>query len=61
MIKPLPNDKILEWSKLKVFADDKIYVTEKLKPVFRSQHFLLFPQCFQKASLIGSLKDVIVW
>ena len=24
------------------------------------QHFLLFPQCFQKASFYGSLKVVIV-
>ena len=24
-------------------------------------HFLLFPQCFQKASDTGSLKVVIVW
>ena len=27
----LPNDKILDWFKLKAFADDKINVTEKLK------------------------------
>ena len=26
----LPNDKILDWSKFKAFADDKINVTEKL-------------------------------
>ena len=25
------------------------------------QHFLIFPQYFQKASLIGSLKVVTVW
>ena len=25
------------------------------------QHFLLFPQCFQKASSVGSLKVEIVW
>ena len=25
------------------------------------QHFLLFPQCFQKASFSGSLKVGIVW
>ena len=25
------------------------------------QHFLVFPQCFQKSSCIGSLKVVIVW
>ena len=27
----LPNNKILDWSKLKAFADDKINVNEKLK------------------------------
>ena len=27
----LPNNKILDWSKLKAFADDKICVTERLK------------------------------
>ena len=27
----LPNDKILNWSKLKAFADHKINVTEKFK------------------------------
>ena len=26
-----------------------------------NQHFLLFPQCFQKASFPGSLKVGIVW
>ena len=25
------------------------------------QHFLLFPQCFQKASFLGSFKGGIVW
>ena len=71
----LPDDKLLDLSKLKTFADDKINVTLKLK--FASgrvaknivgkgenagyQHFLLFPQCFQKASLLGSLKVGIVW
>ena len=70
----LPNDKFLDLSKLKAFADDKINVTEKLKFVFGIvenivrkgenagyQHFLLFPQCFQKALYTGSLKVVIVW
>ena len=63
----LPNNKILDWSKLKAFADDKIDVTEKLKFVLGRvgnivgkgenagyQHFLVFPQCFQKASCTGS-------
>ena len=73
-INSLPNDKILDWSKLKALADGKINVTEKLKFVLRRvenivgkgenagyQHFLLFPQCFQKASFQGSLKVGIVW
>ena len=59
----LPNDKFLDWSKLKAFADDKIYMTQKLKfdlgrvenlvgkgENAGNQHFLLFPQCFQKVS-----------
>ena len=29
MINSLPNDKILDQSKLKAFADDKLKVTEK--------------------------------
>ena len=56
----LPNEKILDWSKFKAFADDKINVNEQLKfglgrveniveegenAVF--QHFLLFPKCFK--------------
>ena len=53
---PLSNKKILDWSKLKAFADDKINVTQKL--IFALgrvenivgkgenagyQHFLFFP------------------
>ena len=30
----LPNDKILDWSKLKAFADDIINVTEKKRNFF---------------------------
>ena len=30
-VNSLPNDKSLDWSKLKAFADDKINVTKKLK------------------------------
>ena len=69
----LPNDKTLDWPKFKAFAEDKIHVTQKLKFSFGMvenfvgkeenagyQHFLLFPQCFQKASFTGSLKVRIV-
>ena len=34
-INPLPEDNILDWSKLKAFADDKINVTQKLKVALR--------------------------
>ena len=70
----LPNDKILDWFKLKAFADDKINVIEILKVdlgrvenIVRKgenagyQHFLLFPQCFPKLSLLELLKVRIVW
>ena len=66
----LPNDKILEWSKFKAFADDKIHVGLELKTVYGRlgnisgkeenagyQHFLLFPQCFQKSFLLGVIKS----
>ena len=74
LVNSLPNDKILYHSKLKAFADDKINVTPKQKFVSGRienivgkgenagyQHFLLFPQCFQKASFTGSLKHWIMW
>ena len=73
-VNPLPHKKILDSSKLKAFADDKIRVTEKLKFVLERventvgkgenaghQHFLLFPQGFQKASFSGALKVGIEW
>ena len=69
----LPNDKILQWSKLKALTDDKINVTEESKLVlFREenivgkgenagyQHYLLCPQCFQKANFTEVLKVGIV-
>ena len=69
VINSLPNDKFLDRSKLKAVADDKSNVAEKLKIVLGRveniegkgenagyQHFLLFPQCFQKASLFGVVK-----
>ena len=60
------NDMILHKSKMKDFADDKMNVTQKLNFVLGRvenivgkgenagyQHFLLFPQCFQKLSFSG--------
>ena len=73
-VKSLPNNKVRDQSKLKVFADDKIIVTEKLKFVLERvenivgkgenagyQHFLLFSQGFQKDSPSSSFKVRIVW
>ena len=72
-INSLPNDRFLPWSKLKAFADDKLNLAEKLEFLLIRvenivgkgenagyQHFLLFPQCFQQASISGSLKVEIV-
>ena len=69
----LPNNKILDWSKVKAFADDKFKVAETRISVFDRvenivgkgenagyQHFLLFPQCFQKASWVIKCQDYVV-
>ena len=66
--------KILDVTKLETFADNKINAAQVMISVFDRvenmvgkgendgyQHFLLFPQCFLKASFLGSLKVVIVW
>ena len=60
-INSFPNDKILAWSKLKAYADDKTGVVKIMISLLDrventggkgenagNQHFLLFPQCFQK-------------
>ena len=70
----LPNDKFLDWSKMKAFADNKWNLAKKLKFVLGRvenivikgenagyQHFLPFPKCFQKTSFERSLKVKIVW
>ena len=69
----LPNDKTIDWSEFKAFADDKINVAKMARSSFNRveniagkgenagyQHFLLFPQCFAKASLSRLLKVRIV-
>ena len=61
-INPLPDDKILDSSKLKEFADDNIKFDKRGRKlskhventvgkgeIARYEQFLLFPQCFQKA------------
>ena len=73
-INSLPNNKFSDKSSLKAFADDKLTVAKKSTFALGRvenivgkeenavyQHFLLFPQCFQKASPRGSLKVTIVW
>ena len=67
---PLPDEKILGLPKLKAFADDKLNVTQNIKVVFHRienivekeenagyQHFLLFPQCFQKFFFLQCVKS----
>ena len=59
MFNTLPNDKVVDQSKLKALADNKMNVARKLKFVLRRvenivgkganagyQHFLIFLQCF---------------
>ena len=61
LINSLSNDKTLDFSKVKAFTVDKIYLSQALKFVCKMaenivgkgesagyQHFLLFSQCYQK-------------
>ena len=71
-VNSLLNDKSFNLSKLKAFADEKINVAQNLKFVYDRvenivgkgenagyQHFLLFPQCFQKSVFVKSLDCVV--
>ena len=71
---PLPYNKILDVSKLKAVADDKLRVSKITISLFDSventvgkgenagfQHFLLFSQRIPKLSSLGSLKVRNVW
>ena len=62
----LPNGKILDLPKFKAFKEDKLNMTEKLKFAMGrvenvaengenvgNQHYLLFPECFQKPFFQG--------
>ena len=73
-LNPLPDDKILDWSKLKQSADDNFEFDVNSKKfcklventvdkgeIARYEQFLIFPQCFQKACFQGASKGVIVW
>ena len=71
---PLPEEKILCWSKLKQIADDNfefdvnrrkfsklVENTVGKGEIARYKQFLLFPQCFQRAYFPRASKGVIVW
>ena len=73
-LNPLPNDKILDPSKLKEFADNNFKFDEngrKLSKrventvgkgeIARYDQFLLFPKCSQKTCFPGASKGLIVW
>ena len=73
-LNPLPDNKILDRSKLKKFADDNFKFDENSRKfskrventvgkreIAHYEQFLLFPQCFQKACFLGVSKGVIVW
>ena len=62
LVNSLPNDKILDWSKFKAFADNKrklakmmVFVFDRVENIVGKgenagyQHFLLASQCFQEA------------
>ena len=64
VLNPLPNDKILDVTKLKAFADDKLNIVKMMISLYDRvekavekgenagyQHFLFFPQCFQSRLL----------
>ena len=67
-INPLPNEKFVDWSNLKASADDKIYITEKLKFVLKRvenmgkgenagyQHFFFSHIVFKRLFLQGHSK-----
>ena len=71
---PFQHDKILDQTKLKAFADNKLNVTKMIISVFHrvenivgkgeivcTSNFSFFPQCFQKASFPDLSKCVTVW
>ena len=71
---PLSNDRILDATKLKALADNKlngakmvISLFDKVKNTVRKeenavyQHFILFQHCFPNPSSLGLLKVGTVW
>ena len=73
-LNPLPDDRNLDWSKLKQSADDTFEFDANSRKfsklventvgkgeIARYEQFLLFPQCFQKSCFLEASKGVIVW
>ena len=73
-LNPLPDDTILDQTKMKASVDDKFNVTKTIISVFDRvekncgkrrnclyKQFLLFPQYFQKVSSPNVSKGEIVW
>ena len=73
-LNPLPDDKFLDSSKLREFADNNFKfdkngrkLSERVENTVGKgeiacyDQFLFFPQCFQKACFPGASKGVIVW
>ena len=73
-VNPLPDNRILDRSKLKQSLDDNFKFDENSRKFSKwventvgkgeiacYEQFLLFPQCFQKACFLGASKGVIVW
>ena len=73
-LKPLPDDKILDWSKLKQSADNNfefdvnsrkfsklVENTVGKGEIARDEQFLLFSLCFQRACFARASTGVIVW
>ena len=73
VLNPLPDKKILDWSKLKEIEDDIFKFDENSRKfskrventvgkgeISRYAQFLLFPHCFQKACFLEASKGVIV-
>ena len=71
-VNPFPNDKVLDETKFKAFADDKlnnkknnIFVFDRIENILGTgenagnQHFLLLPQCFQKPCFQEASKGVV--
>ena len=62
--KAIVDDKKKNVTKIMISVLDRVDKVENIVGKGENagyQHFLLFPQCFQKTSLSGSLEVVIVW